>query len=124
MTENERFTLTYKQIGEYWDMGIVDHQTKEPFDESKYEFHQTSFQASKDEMEDLCQLMNELNDENEKLKQSEKDCQELNHKLINENDELEQEIRKFKRIIDKLEVERCEYLIDKQARSKWGDNYD
>lgn len=66
----------------------------------------------------------ELNEENEKLKQSEKDCQELNHKLINENDELEQEIRKFKRIIDILEVERCEYLTDKQARSKWGDNYD
>lgn len=72
----------------------------------------------------LSEEISNLEYKNEQLKQTEKDCQELNHKLIIKNDELEQEIRKFKRIIDKLEVERCEYLNDKQAKSKWGDNYD
>ena len=65
----KRFTLRCEKLGKYWNMGIADSQTKEPFDESLYEFHPTSFQDSKDEMEDLCQLLNELNDENEQLKQ-------------------------------------------------------
>ena len=63
----ERFTFTCEKIGKYWGMGIVDHQTKEPFDEAIYEVNPTSFQDSKDEMEDLCQLMNEMAKENEKL---------------------------------------------------------
>ena len=64
----KRFTLRFEKLGKYWDMGIVDHQTDEPFDKSTYDFHQTSFQDSKDEMEDLCQLMNKLNEENQHIK--------------------------------------------------------
>ena len=53
-------------------------------------------------------------------------CDQLNklNNLSEENEQLKQENKKFKRIIDKLELERCKYLNDKQARSKWGDNYD
>ena len=54
-------------------MGIVDHETKEPFDDTTYEFHQCSFQDSKDEMEDLTQLLNDLHEENEFLKSNYKD---------------------------------------------------
>jgi len=68
MTE-ERFTLIYNKIGKYFDMGIVDHETEEPFDDTTYEFHQCSFKDSKDEMEDLCLLLNNLSDENKQLKQ-------------------------------------------------------
>ena len=64
----KRFTLTYEKIGKYFNMGIVDHETKEPFDDTTYEFHQCSFQDSKDEMEDLTQLLNALHEENVKLR--------------------------------------------------------
>ena len=67
MTE-KRFTLTYEKIGKYFNMGIVDHETKQPFDDTTYEFNQCSFQDSKDEMEDLTQLLNALHEENVKLK--------------------------------------------------------
>lgn len=65
---NKRFTLTYEKIGKYFNMGIVDHETKQPFDDTSYEFHQCSFQDSKDEMEDLTQLLNELHEENMNLR--------------------------------------------------------
>lgn len=64
----KRFTLTYEKVGKYFTMGIVDHETKEPFPDTTYEFHQCSFQDSKDEMEDLAQLLNELHEENMMLK--------------------------------------------------------
>lgn len=51
-----------------WTMSIVDWETKEPFDYTTYEVHSSSITDTKDEMEDLCLLLNELNDENEKLK--------------------------------------------------------
>jgi hypothetical protein len=60
----KRFTLTYEKIGKHFTMGIVDHETKEPFDDTTYEFNQCSFNDSKDEMEDLCLLLNELHEEN------------------------------------------------------------
>ena len=51
-----------------WTIGIVDWQTKEPFDYTTYEVHSNSITDTKDEMEDLCLLLNELSDENERLK--------------------------------------------------------
>ena len=49
-------------------MSIVDWETKEPFNYTTYEVHSSSITDTKDEMEDLCLLLNELNDENEQLK--------------------------------------------------------
>ena len=46
-----------------WTMSIVDWETKEPFDYTTYEVHSSSITDTKDEMEDLCLLLNELNDE-------------------------------------------------------------
>ena len=63
-------------------MGIVDHETKQPFDDTSYEFHQCSFQDSKDEMEDLTQLLNELAEENEQLKQYKKALWDWNSSKI------------------------------------------
>ena len=63
----KRFTLTYEKLGKYFSIGIVDHETKEPFDDTTYEFHQCSFKDSKDEMEDLCLLLNELHDEKQSV---------------------------------------------------------
>ena len=63
----KRFTLTYEKIGKHFSMGIVDHETKEPFDDTTYEFNQCSFKDSKDEMEDLCLLLNELHEDNQLL---------------------------------------------------------
>ena len=44
-------------------MSIVDWETKEPFNYTTYEVHSNSINDTKDEMEDLCLLLNELNDE-------------------------------------------------------------
>ena len=44
-------------------MSIVDWQTKEPFNYTTYEVHSSSITDTRDEMEDLCLLLNELNDE-------------------------------------------------------------
>lgn len=69
MTENKRFTMCFEQNDiNGWTMSIVDWQTKEPFNYTTYEVHSSSITDTKDEMEDLCLLLNELNDENEKLK--------------------------------------------------------
>ena len=68
MTENKRFTLCHEQNDiNGWTMSIVDWQTKEPFDYTTYEVHSSSITDTKDEMEDLCLLLNELNDENQLL---------------------------------------------------------
>ena len=68
-----------------WTMSIVDWETKEPFNYTTYEAYSSSVTDTKDEMEDLCLLLNELNDENEKLKQH-------NTELINKIDFLERVI--------------------------------
>ena len=63
MTE-KRFTMCFEQNDiNGWTMGIVDWQTKEPFNYTTYEVHPSSIADTKDEMEDLCLLLNELNDE-------------------------------------------------------------
>ena len=64
MTENKRFTMCYEQNDiTGWTMSIVDWETKEPFNYTTYEVHSSSITDTKDEMEDLCLLLNELNDE-------------------------------------------------------------
>lgn len=69
MTETKRFTMCHEQNDmNGWTMGIVDWQTKEPFNYTTYEVHSSSINDTKDEMEDLCLLLNELSDENKKLK--------------------------------------------------------
>ena len=63
MTE-KRFTMCFEQNDiNGWTMSIVDWQTKEPFNYTTYEVHSSSIADTKDEMEDLCLLLNELNDE-------------------------------------------------------------
>ena len=82
----KRFTMCHEQNDiNGWTMGIVDWQTKEPFDYTTYEVHSSSITDTKDEMEDLCLLLNELNDENKKLKQDLKDYKKLAGKRLNKN---------------------------------------
>ena len=64
MTENKRFTMCFEQNDiNGWTMSIVDWETKEPFNYTTYEVHSSSITDTRDEMEDLCLLLNELNDE-------------------------------------------------------------
>ena len=75
----KRFTMCYEQNDiNGWTIGIVDWQTKEPFNYTTYEVHSNSITDTKDEMEDLCLLLNELNDENKKLKQDLKELSDEN----------------------------------------------
>ena len=83
---DKRFTMCHEQNDvNGWTMSIVDWQTKEPFNYTTYEVHSSSITDTKDEMEDLCLLLNELNDENRQLKQN-------NTELISKIDFLEQVI--------------------------------
>ena len=61
---DKRFTMCHEQNDiNGWTMSIVDWETKEPFNYTTYEVHSSSINDTKDEMEDLCLLLNELNDE-------------------------------------------------------------
>ena len=83
---DKRFTMCHEQNDvNGWTMSIVDWQTKEPFNYTTYEVHSSSLTDTKEEMEDLCLLLNELNDENRQLKQN-------NTELISKIDFLEQVI--------------------------------
>ena len=103
----KRFTLTYEKLGKYFSMGIVDHETKEPFDDTTYEFHQCSFKDSKDEMEDLCLLLNELHEENNELRLQLNLCSDQRnefHRGARENanrvGKLEKENEQLKQLLD------------------------
>ena len=89
MTE-KRFRMCYEQndINE-WTMSIVDWETKEPFNYTTYEVHSSSITDTKDEMEDLCLLLNELND---KVKSQSLVIKEYQ----NRNDELSEKIARKK----------------------------
>ena len=64
----KRFTMCHEQNdANGWTMSIVDWQTKEPFNYTTYEVHSSSITDTKDEMEDLCLLLNELHEENQLL---------------------------------------------------------
>lgn len=112
---DKRFTMCYEQNDiNGWTMSIVDWETKEPFNYTTYEVHSSSITDTKDEMEDLCLLLNELNDENKKLKISLKafdeelslanrDCdilEEENEQLKQRNAELVNKIDFLERVID------------------------
>ena len=61
---DKRFTMCHEQNDiNGWTMSIVDWETKEPFNYTTYEVHSSSITDTRDEMEDLCLLLNELNDE-------------------------------------------------------------
>ena len=88
MMTKKRFTMCHEQNDiNGWTMSIVDWETKEPFDYTTYEVHSSSITDTKDEMEDLCLLLNELHDENEHYKSiffelvetalTDKNCREL-----------------------------------------------
>ena len=82
MTE-KRFTMCHEQndINE-WTMSIVDWETKEPFNYTTYEVHSSSITDTKDEMEDLCLLLNELNDEVKSQSLVIKEYQNRNEELL------------------------------------------
>lgn len=115
MTEIKRFTMCFEQNDiNGWTMSIVDWETKEPFNYTTYEVHSSSITDTRDEMEDLCLLLNELNDENEKLKiflkavneelsLANRDCdtlEEENEQLKQHNTELINKIDFLERVID------------------------
>ena len=83
MTENKRFTMCHEQNDiNGWTMSIVDWQTKEPFNYTTYEVHSSSITDTKDEMEDLCLLLNELNDEIKSQSLVIKEYQNRNEELL------------------------------------------
>ena len=95
-----------------WTMSIVDWQTKEPFNYTTYEVHSSSITDTKDEMEDLCLLLNELADENEELKQRNNRQYEQLGRLY---DLIEQkEWRALTDIIDDFKKS------DEQLQKEWG----
>ena len=121
MTE-KRFTTCHEQNDiNGWTMSIIDWETKEPFNYTTYEVHSSSITDTKDEMEDLCLLLNELHEENERLKEynnklmkqpllfdvqtipNTMEIMEANNKLEEENKQLKQHNTKLINKIDFLE---------------------
>ena len=121
---DKRFTMCHEQNDiNGWTMSIVDWQTKEPFNYTTYEVHSSSITDTKDEMEDLCLLLNELNDENKKLKiflkavNEELDLanrdydtlEEENEQLKQQKDKWKQQCIHFKEMLDDMDIT---YLCD------------
>ena len=80
---DKRFTMCFEQNDiNGWTMSIVDWQTKEPFNYTTYEVHSSSINDTKDEMEDLCLLLNELNDEVKSQSLVIKEYQNRNEELL------------------------------------------
>ena len=126
MTENKRFTMCHEQNDiNGWTMSIVDWETKEPFNYTTYEVHSNSINDTKDEMEDLCLLLNELNDENEKLKIFLKAVNEELDLANRDCDILEEENEQLKQQIGNLEhtrdfcAECCERLEKENEELKF-----
>ena len=110
MTE-KRFTMCYEQNDiNGWTMSIVDWQTKQPFDYTTYEVHSESITDTKDEMEDLCLLLNELNDENEQLKIKLEDIALENENTKESNDDAQYELYKLKKENEQLKQQRKDLL--------------
>lgn len=115
MTENKRFTMCNEQNDiNGWTIGIVDWQTKEPFDYTTYEVHSSSITDTKDEMEDLCLLLNELNNENKRLRIFLKAVNEELDLANRDYDTLEEEYEQLKQyntgLINKIDF--LERVID------------
>ena len=78
----KRFTMCHEQNDiNGWTMSIVDWQTKEPFNYTTYEIHSSSITDTKEEMEDLCLLLNELNDKVKSQSLAIKEYQNRNEEL-------------------------------------------
>ena len=121
---DKRFTMCFGQNDiNGWTMSIVDWQTKEPFNYTTYEVHSSSITDTKDEMEDLCLLLNELNDENKKLKiflkavneelsltiRDYDTLKEENEQLKQQKDKWKQQCIHFKEMLDDMDIT---YLCD------------
>ena len=104
MTETKRFTMCHEQNDiNGWTMSIVDWQTKEPFNYTTYEVHSSSITDTKDEMEDLCLLLNEQHEQIERLKDNFRALDEVKCELAEENDQLKQHNAELINKIDFLE---------------------
>ena len=104
MTETKRFTMCHEQNDiNGWTMSIVDWETKEPFDYTTYEVHSSSITDTKDEMEDLCLLLNEQHEQIERLKENFKALDEVKCELADENEQLKQHNTELINKIDFLE---------------------
>ena len=104
MTENKRFTMCHEQNDiNGWTMSIIDWETKEPFNYTTYEVHSNSITDTRDEMEDLCLLLNELNDENKKLKIFLKAVNEELDLANRDYDTLEEENNQLKQQLKSME---------------------
>ena len=104
MTETKRFTMCHEQNDiNGWTMGIVDWETKEPFNYTTYEVHSSSITDTKDEMEDLCLLLNEQHEQIERLKENFRALDEVKCELAEENEKLKQHNTELVNKIDFLE---------------------
>ena len=104
MTENKRFTMCHEQNDiNGWTMSIVDWETKEPFNYTTYEVHSSSITDTKEEMEDLCLLLNEQHEQIERLKGNFRALDEVKYELAEENEQLKQQNVKLVNKIDFLE---------------------
>ena len=104
MIENKRFTMCHEQSDiNGWTMSIVDWETKEPFNYTTYEVHSSSIIDTKDEMEDLCLLLNEQHEQIERLKQNFRALEEVKCELAEENEQLKQHNTELINKIDFLE---------------------
>ena len=129
---DKRFTMCFEQNDiNGWTMSIVDWETKEPFNYTTYEVHSSSIIDTKDEMEDLCLLLNELHDENEQLKRSVQYWYAEHKRIVNnyvdkikevekENEQLKQQNKgiqdKVWKLLELLEKEKG---IDKRKIIDW-----
>ena len=96
---DKRFTMCNQQNDlNGWTLSIVDWETDQPFDYTQYEVHSSSITDTRDEMEDLCLLLNQMNDENEQLKHRLAISEKANFvtALEKENERLKQENRLLK----------------------------
>ena len=101
---DKRFTMCHEQNDiNGWTMSIVDWQTKEPFNYTTYEVHSSSITDTKDEMEDLCLLLNEQHEQIERLKDNFRALDEVKCELAEENEELKQHNTELINKIDFLE---------------------
>ena len=63
----KRFNYTCEQIGQHWCIEISDNQTKQPFDVSYSEITD-NYSQTKDNVKFIVELLNELAEENQRLK--------------------------------------------------------
>ena len=117
MTENKRFTMCHEQNDiNGWTMSIVDWETKEPFNYTTYEVHSSSITDTKDEMEDLCLLLNEQHEQIERLKENFRALDEVKCEIADENEQLKQrnnrQYEQLGRLYDLIEQKEWRALTD------------